>query len=288
MASNVLLQTLSKGVQNIFSLNIDVFDKAIDINDIEKSIQAQIDHLDLEHQLQEIIQQKLECSYVKELIVTNFEKFINEKILHPHYHSKDNQTNYIKSISIFYRHGLSKIISKMMEDLNNDSHLLSFFLEEIINAILEIEDNLFIGFINEHLSNSEKEEVIFEIMDDVKTEKYIRENANPEKINQLLLDLYTEVEFNQFLNNPELNINPEDKQKWMDYYEDISIRKEWKEEENKKKEMNIVKDLGITEGLKKIENIFKGETKIVKPTVTQYISKYTKGGKRCTKKKLNK
>jgi len=287
MDSKLLLQTLSKGIQNTFSLNLDAFDNAIEMEDIEKSIQKQINDLDLEHQLQEIIQNKLECPYVKELIVKNFEQFINDKILHSHYHSKNNQTNYIKSVSIFYRHGLSKIISKIMQDLNTDSNLLSFFLEEVIKTILEIEDKIFIGFINEYLSKNEteneNEDYMFEIMDDEKTEKYIRENCNPEKINQLLLDLYTDAEFNQFLNNPHLNISTDNKQKWLDYYMDISIRKEMKEEENKKKEINIAKDLGITEGLKFLEKTISNK-KIVKPTVTQYISKYTNGGRRFTKK----
>jgi hypothetical protein len=290
MNSNQILQTLSNNKQNVYSLDIDVFDKAIDTNDIEKSIKKQIEHLDLENQLKELIQNKLECSYVKGLIVNNFEQFINDKIINSHYHSKDSQTNYIKSVSIFYRHGLSKIISKMMEDFNNDSALLSFFLEEIIKIILEIEDKLFIGFINEYLSTNKtdmtiNEDFIFEIMNDEKTEKYLRENSNPEKINRLLLDIYSKTEFNSLINNPEYKITDEEKKKWIEYYNNITIIKDIKEEEYKKKELSMIKDLGITKGLNLLENAISNTTKTKSTAVvTQYISKNTNGGKRYTKK----
>ena len=118
---------------------------------------------------------------------------------------------------MFYRHGLSKIISKIFEDITKDPTSLEFFLQELEKRVLKMDNSEFIQFLM-------GENLLFEIMDDIRVNELINDTyVDVDQIGALLIDLYDETEFNELLEESDET----DKAKWQEIYKKyLDIKKE--------------------------------------------------------------
>lgn len=186
-------------------------------NDIEKLI--------VNTKFRKIIEDKLICDHTHKLLVQKFVEFIEKKALTPHYHSKSEKDNLINGMDMFYRHGLSKIISKIFEDITKDKDptSLDFFLQELEKRVLKMDNSEFIQFLM-------GENLLFEIMDDTRVNELINNtDVDVDQIGALLIDLYDETEFNELLEET-------DKAKWQEIYKKyLDIKK--KEDAEKQQEL---------------------------------------------------
>jgi len=204
--------------------------------------------IDLElTRLKECIESKLDCKHIKELIVKNFEKFIDKKVVHSHFHSVSKKTNNLDTMSIFYRHGLSKIVSKIMHDVKNNPEILKFFLDEMMENIETMEDEKLMEYIYGFDNN-----LIFDLVNDENIKKLADENVkNKDKMCRLLVELYPESEFNILINDLMVNkqITREDMQKWRTVYNDFQFKEKIKEEVTRKEENALLDKIGVNNAL---------------------------------------
>ena len=204
--------------------------------------------------LKENIHEKVICKHVKELIVKNFEEFIDKRVVHPHFHSKDKKTNNLDTLSIFYRHGLSKIISKMVDDLKKNKDILDFFLDEIVKLVIDMEDKKMIEFFD-NIDNN----FIFDVMNSDKVVEFNNKNRNHEaKMKKLLVKLYPESEFNQLMleiekENDNKNPDPDAKNpmskmeitKWKEIYNGVLDKENKRENQKHEEESLLLEKIGI-------------------------------------------
>jgi len=180
-------------------------------------------------------------------------------VLNSHFHSKDDNSNYTKSIQIFYRNGLSKIVSKMMDDIEKNPEILEFFLREIIEYILKLEDKYFISFFTDSIGD---DKLLFDIMTDDKIKKFFQKNVeNSEIMNPIVLNTYSFAEFNDLISSiDESEMSKEKKKVWIDKYNEIKIMNEIKNEEINNTEITLLQKMGLDQvfsslGLKKRKTI---------------------------------
>lgn len=240
-------------------------------------------------QLKDIIAEKLDCKHIKEVIVKNFEKFIDTKVVYPHYHSVSQKTNNINTVSVFYRHGLSKIVSKIMDDIQKEPETLKFFLDEMMQNLESMEDEHLMEYIYGF-----DNQLIFELINDEKIKKLADENTNnKDKMCKLLVELYPESEFNTLMNDLVVNkqMTPEDMQKWRTVYNDFQLKENIKRDANRKEENALLEKIGVENALK----IFglKPDKKEIPNMYTEFVNENTKyeekyGGKRKTIKRKSK
>lgn len=136
--SNIASNVASVAKQT-FTLDMDVLDAAMDEAQIQNSIDTFFKSKNSDEvweEMQANINTAMDCDHLKELIIKHFKEFIDQKILKSHFHSRNQKTKNINSLNIFYRHGISKIISKMMVD--NDA-IQSFLYDEIIKLMEKLE-----------------------------------------------------------------------------------------------------------------------------------------------------
>lgn len=203
--------------------------------------------------LKEIINEKIICKYVKELIVKIFEEFMDKKVMHPHFHSRDAKTNNIDTLSIFYRHGLSKIISQMMNDIKNEEGMLDFFLNEIVKIVMEMEDKKMIEFLESIDRN-----FLFEVMNSEKVIDSNKYNKSHEtKMKKLLLKLYPESEFNDLMIEMEKESKGKNKlmsiseiKKWKEIYNNTLNQENQIENEKRADEKRLLEKIGLDKVLK--------------------------------------
>jgi hypothetical protein len=195
-----------------------------------------------------IIEEKLNCHYLQKKLVKNFDDFFKHKIFKPHFHSKKNDKNIKEALPIFYRHGISKIMTKIMEDVANDDKISDFFLNTMIEEFINMEPLVFTKLIHE--DNIEKDFLIH-WMDMKKGEKsnldsfFEKNKDNATIINNLLLNLFSEDDFNTFVDTCNY-INKNEKESWKEYYNNVDIEKRVREEENKKRMgMDLTKMMGF-------------------------------------------
>lgn len=237
----------------------------------------------------DIIEEKLDCKHIKELIVTNFEKFIDTKVVHPHFHSISEKTNNLNTVSIFYRHGLSKIVSKIMDDIKLEPETLKFFLDEMMVILENMEDEKIMEYIYAF-----DDKLIFEMINDENIKKLTNENAkNKDKMNRLLLDLYPESEFNTLIN--ELVMNKEmtetDMKEWRTVYSDFQMKEKIKEEASRKDEIALLEKMGLDK-VSKLLGITDSNKKVLPIMNMDFVNEFTKydektGGKPKSTKKTN-
>ena len=172
---------------------------------------------DINTKLKNIIEDKLDCKHVKEIIVKNFERFIDEQVVHNHFHSVDGTRNQLNTLSIFYRHGLSKIVSKIMDDVQTNEKIRTFFLDEVMKIVEDVDDEKIFDYLYTFNEN-----MVFDTLNDTKVKEYTDANSNnKEKMMNLLLKLYPTDEFKHLLqNNPELK----DKEKWQNIYDEFQLK----------------------------------------------------------------
>lgn len=263
--------------------------------DQDKFVCKQIGGDDDEHpefintNLKEIINEKIICKHVKQMIVKNFEEFIEKKVVHPHFHSKNQKSNNIDTLSIFYRHGLSKIISKMMEDLKNNKEILDFFLDEIIKLVIDMEDKKMIDFLD-NIDNN----FLFEVMNSEKIIGFNNTNKNHEtRMKKILLKLYPESEFNELMLQMEKNekMSISEIKKWKEIYNNTLQKENQLEEKKQAEDKLLLEKIGLDKVLKlfKLNKTVKNITKIPtnyinKKTIFEDIEDNRKGG-RITRKK---
>jgi len=244
-----------------------------------------------ETRLKECIQSKLDCKHIKEMIVKKFEQFVDTKVVHPHFHSVSKKTNNLNTVSIFYRHGLSKIVSKIMDDVKNKDKpdILKFFLDEIMENIENMEDEKLMEYIYGFDAN-----LIFELVNDENIKKLADENIkNKDKMCRLLVELYPEPEFNTLINDLMVNnlMTREEMEKWRMIYNDFQMKEKMKEDAAKKEEYALIEKMGINNVLK-IFNL-KPKKKEIKQMYTDFVNAFTTydekmGGKRKTIKRKSK
>jgi hypothetical protein len=235
------------------------------------------------------IEQKIKCDHVKKLIVNKFVEFLDKKVLSAHFHSKGANSNYKKPITIFYRNGLSKIVSKITKDIETDPKVLDFFLEEIIEYILKLENKDFISFFEK---NMEDDEILFDIMTNDRIMKYFQSKSeNIEWTSQILLHVFSSSEFTELINLMDDSEMPkDDKQKWIDKYMEIQKLNEIRLEEKMEEESAYLQNFGIDAMLK---SLGLNKPKTIK-FVTEYVnantdfSKKDGGNNRKTKKNKKK
>ena len=239
---------------------------------------------DINTKLKNIIEDKLDCKHVKEIIVKNFERFIDEKVVHNHFHSVDGTRNQLNTLSIFYRHGLSKIVSKIMDDVQTNEKIRTFFLDEVMKIVEDVDDEKIFDYLYTFNEN-----MVFDTLNDTKVKEYTDANSNnKEKMMNLLLKLYPTDEFKHLLqNNPELK----DKEKWQNIYDEFQLKEEMAEKERKKEENKLLENIGVDNMLKIIG--IKDAKKKLPESITDFITESTdfseiKGGdKRRSKKNRN-
>ena len=205
------------------------------------------------------IDQKIKCDHVKKIIVSKFVEFLDDKVLNSHFHSKDDNSNYKKSIQIFYRNGLSKIVSKMMDDVETNPEILDFFLREIIDYMLKLEDKYFISFFTDSIGD---DKLLIDIMTDDNIIKFFQKNGgNSEMINPILLNTYSLTEFNDLISSIDDSEMSKDKKKvWIDKYNEIKIMNEIQNEEINNTDLTLLQKTGLDNvltslGLKKRKTI---------------------------------
>ena len=221
--------------------------------------------------LKEIIEEKLDCKHIKELIVTNFEKFIDQKVVHPHFHSISEKTNNLNTVSIFYRHGLSKIVSKIMDDIKLEPETLKFFLDEIMTILESMEDEKLMEYIYGF-----DDKLIFEMINDDNIKKLANENSrNKDKMNKLLIELYSESEFNTLINDLVMNkqMSEMDMKSWRKIYKDFQLKEQIKEDANRKGEIALLDKMGV----EKVKEIFglKESKKTLPNMATDFVNEFT-------------
>lgn len=221
--------------------------------------------------LKKIIEEKLDCKHIKKLIVTNFEKFIDKKVVHPHFHSISEKTNNLNTVSIFYRHGLSKIVSKIMDDVKLEPETLKFFLDEMMTILESMEDEKLMEYIYGF-----DDKLIFEMINDDNIKKLAIENSrNKDKMNKLLMELYSESEFNTLINDLGMNkqMNETDMQNWRKVYKDFQLKEQIKNNANRKGEIALLDKMGV----EKVKELFglKDSKKTLPNMFTDYVNEFT-------------
>lgn len=239
---------------------------------------------DINTKLKNIIEDKLDCKHVKEIIVNNFERFIDEKVVNNHFHSVDGTRNQLKTLSIFYRHGLSKIVSKIMDDVQINEKIRTFFLDEVMKIVEDVDDEKIFDYLYTFNEN-----MVFDTLNDTKVKEYTDANSNnKDKMLKLLLKLYPTEEFKHLLQN---NTEIKDKEKWQNIYDEFQLKEEIQEKENKKEENKLLEKMGIDNMLKIVG--IKDAKKELPESITNFITESTdfseiKGGnKRRSKKNRN-
>lgn len=208
-----------------------------DALEMQPAIQALIDELKIKEwqddNIQKIIEEKLNCHYLQKRLVKTFEKFLENTLFKPHFHSKNNDKNIKEALPIFYRHGISKIMTKIIEDVANDKVISTFFLDDILKQLIDLDYELFSKII--HNDNIEKD-FLMHWMDMAKNNKknidsFFENNSNNAvMMNALLLNLYDESDFHDLVNSCE-EIPEGEKQSWKDYYDNADIEERVKDEE---------------------------------------------------------
>jgi len=239
---------------------------------------------DINTKLKTIIEDKLDCKHVKEIVVNNFERFINEKVVNNHFHSVDGTRNQLKTLSIFYRHGLSKIVSKIMDDVQTNEKIRTFFLDEVMKIVEDVDDENIFDYLYTFNEN-----MVFDTLNDTKVKEYTDANSNnKDKMMKLLLKLYPTEEFKQLIQN---NTELKDKEKWQNIYDEFQLKEEMQEKEDKKEENKLLEKMGIDKMLKIVG--IKDSKKELPESITDFITESTdfseiKGGnKRRSKKNRN-
>lgn len=192
------LPKLAKGITGVakqtFTLDMQVLDDAIDDKQIMNSIQNYFTKLepDLWKEIEDNINKNLDCDHLKEIIIKNFKEFIDQKIFHSHFHSRNRKTNDTNSLSVFYRHGISKIITKMMDDeKNSNQEIKDFFNDEIIKVMEKLEYETFKNIIQNE----------FETPIQVETKPSTDKKEDPIQTN-FINSIIDEKAENDFLKNP--------------------------------------------------------------------------------------
>jgi len=152
------LPDIASGIKNIakqtFTLDMHVLDDAMDNERMMQSIDTFFTNDEnWVASVKESIDKTMECDHLKEIIIKNFKEFIDEKIFHTHFHSRNRKTKDTNSLSVFYRHGISKIISKMVQDVKSDPHR-KFFNDEIINVMEKLDDETFHAILQNEFDNA--------------------------------------------------------------------------------------------------------------------------------------
>lgn len=178
----------------------------------------------------EIIEGKLICDHTHKLLVKKFIEFIENKVLSHHYHGK-NETDKLNSMDLFYRHGLSKIISKIFGEITTEQGSLQFFLQKLEERLLRMKDNEFIEFLM-------GENLLFELMDDTHISELINDkDVDIGQIGALFVELYSKTDFDELLEEDPTETDKETWKQIYNYYLDI------KKEEDAEKQKNILEQI---------------------------------------------
>jgi hypothetical protein len=190
-----------------------------------------LEHTLANSKLCQIIEDHLKCDHTHTLLVNTFIEFIEKKVLSSHYHSKTEENDkFINSMDIFYRHGLSKIISKIFEEITTDEKALKSFLQELEGRFLKMKDEDLIEVLM-------RQDLLFELMDDDHITN-LSKGMDESQLGALMIELYNKEEFDELLTQVELN--PEEINTWKkkyEYYLDI------KKEEDAEKRNDIVEKI---------------------------------------------
>jgi hypothetical protein len=168
----------------------------------------------------QIIEDYLTCDHTHTLLVKSFIKFIESKVLSSHYHSKTEGDNdkFINSMDIFYRHGLSKIISKIFEEITTNQTELSSFLQKLEERILKMKDADLIQFLTD-------QNLLFELMDDKHINTLINQGMDKSQIGALMVELYNKEDFDELLS--EVEPDETERNNWQkEYQKYLDIKKE--------------------------------------------------------------
>lgn len=284
------LPNLASGVKQTFTLDMDVLDDAMDHAQMMKSINDFFKNKeDIMAEIPNHIETNLECDYLKELIIKNFKEFIDKKILHSHFHSKNQKTNDINSLTIFYRHGISKIISKMMDDVKpnngNETDTAVFFYDEIIKAMEKLEFEQFNDILlsafeaeKEYIKDEKKDENKDDdnffniIINDTAEDAFLKsplitQDMKEELFYELFKDDFKDIVDMVNLEGTGFNT----KEELQDFYDRIEYKQQENIERKKNEELQIARQKGLFSMFTKTDED-KKQKSIPKKNKTTFIS----------------
>jgi hypothetical protein len=282
------LPGLASGIAGVakqtFTLDMKVLDDAIDEIQIANSINSKMNNIPTDkYDLPGLVEESLNCSHLKELIIKNFKEFIDEKIFHSHFHSRNQKTKNINSLKVFYRHGMSKIISKILADIKPNSDLQTLFLNEVIQVMEKLEFEKFnetlIQEFNEIIEQNNKDasnnviedHFINTIMDDAQIELLMNNTLITQDMKDELFYTLFKDDFDQIIKMDDFKIidtgftNIDELQ---DFYDKIEFKQKLKEDEKNKEELKFAHMKGIRAFVEED----KTPKKSPKKTVTTYVS----------------
>ena len=135
------------------------------------------------------IQKAIVCRDVFDLLKEYFINYFNTNILNFEYSNKTG--NYVNNMNIFYRNGLSVIITKLISEAKDNKN-------ELVKEFVSVLENKYAGNIPEFIEKLNRTDILFNIIKDDKL-KAIVEHISDENKGIAFTSLYPQEKFNQLI-----------------------------------------------------------------------------------------